>query len=104
MPKSLAYDLVQHESRSLLHITALLRSQLRDRGDLECTLVGAPCWCLMRESEKHIALPKGSSWPVHRASHILSDDVRTKHEPREEVCLRLAKEHWGDEHWDGHRA
>lgn len=101
MPKPLGYDLVQHEARGFLRIAARLRSKYRDRGQLESTLIGAPCWRLLRESEKHVALPKGSSWPVQRASHVPSSDVRTKPGPREEICLTLAKKHWNDEHWGG---
>lgn len=85
-----------YESRGLMRISALLRSKFREQGALEATVVGAPCWCFLDRTEKHIALPKGQSWPRSRASHVkhahsLDKTART--------CLRLAREHWDDEYW-----
>lgn len=96
MPDPNATNFIQYEARALMRITGLLHSKFRDRGALEGTIIGAPCWCLLNESEKHIALPKGRSWPVSRASHVKAGDSRSN---AAATCVRLAREHWDDEHW-----
>lgn len=85
-----------YEARGLARITTVLRSIFRDRGTLEATIVGAPCWCILAESEKHVMLPKGRSWPLQRNSHVQVGEPATS---QARTCLRLSKDHWDDEHW-----
>lgn len=82
----------------MLHTTALLRSKFQNRGGLEGTIVGAPCRCLLCESERHVALPKGMIWPISQISHVKDGESRTNGRT-DAICLRLASEHWHDEHW-----
>lgn len=85
-----------YEARGLARITTVLRSTFRDHGTLEASIAGAPCWCLLAESEKHVMLPKGKNWPLQRKSHVQNGEPATS---QARTCLRLAQEHWDDEHW-----
>lgn len=96
-PQTHILNLMQYEARGLARISALLRHKLRSLETLEATIEGAPCWCILHESEKHTrALPKKPSRPLSRASHHKSDQRNPKGKSR---CLELASEHWDDEHW-----
>lgn len=87
-------NFVPYEAQGLARMTNVLRSVFHAREmTLEATIVGAPCWCLLQEAERNVVLPKGQSWPVSRASHVRSAADKG------ETCLRLAREHWDDEHW-----
>lgn len=91
-----ATNLVPHEARGLTRITALLRQRL---GSKPAVVVGAPCWCVLRECEKHVVLPKGQSWPLNRSSHVPLEQSGII-SGRETRCMTLATEHWDDEHWN----
>lgn len=96
-PRFPVTNLMQYEARGLARISALLRHKLRNMATSEATIEGAPCWCVLHESEKHTAaLPKGPSWPLSRASHHSLDGISPRGPSR---CLNLANEHWDDEHW-----
>lgn len=87
-------NFVPYEAQGLARITNVLRSIFHGQEMMvEATLIGAPCWCLLQEDERNILLPKGQSWPVLRTSHVISATDKG------DTCLRLAREHWDDEHW-----
>ncbi|KXT09345.1 hypothetical protein AC579_4111 [Pseudocercospora musae] len=56
------------EHRGIHRITALLKHRFKHFGSLEAVLINAACWCVLVESEKQVALPRGQSWPRLRHS------------------------------------
>ena len=97
MPQRGGANFMIYEARGVMRITNTLHASFRDRGALECTIVRAPCWCVLRETEKHILLLKGQSWPVSRTSHVEWAGARFD---AQSDCLRLSKDQGRGMHWD----
>nr|POE65189.1 hypothetical protein CFP56_34856 [Quercus suber] len=89
-------NLTTHEARGTMRVTALLHQRLRHSAHLQAVIIGLPCWCLLRQCEKHIVLPKGMSWPLSRSSHAPPSQSKSGEGAQ---CHQLATEHWDDEHW-----
>lgn len=85
------------EARGLTRMSAILRKLLRGKADLRATVLGVSCWCLHEEQASNVVLPLVDSWPLQRAAHEYDPEGRVPKHPSK--CMRLAEEHWDDDHW-----
>lgn len=87
-----------HEARGLTRMSAVFRKIFRGRADLQARVLGVPCWCLHQEQASNVVLPLVDSWPLQRAAHEYDPGGRIPKQPSK--CMKLAEEHWDDEHWN----
>lgn len=86
------------EARGLTRMSAILRKLLRGKADLQARVLGVPCWCLHEEQASNVVLPLVDSWPLQRAAHEYDVGERIPKQPSK--CMKLAEEHWDDDHWN----